>query len=61
METQESGQQITLLQHMIVLTELAARPGQHLESSLSDMTSEKQMGFFSFQNAFSSTEERKSD
>lgn len=44
-----------------VLTELAARPGQHLESSLSDMTSGKQMFFFlTFQNALYSTEECKS-
>lgn len=30
---------------MFVLTELAARPGQQIESSLSDMTSEKQIFF----------------
>lgn len=61
METQKSGQQITLLWHMFVLTELAARPRQYLESSLSDMTSGKQMFFFlTFQNALYSTEEYKS-
>lgn len=61
METQKSGQQITLLWQMFVLTELAARPGQHLESSRSDKTSGKQMVFFlTFQNALYSTEECKS-